>query len=423
MNPLNPFGGIKTIIKELNASEEEKRRRGSLRERIHEDVINEAYTSMNAAKAHDIPLRVFDALRSMSVAEARNCLSKGDHIYCNRTVYSHHGIYDGDDHVYEYNEGVIRRVSLRSFADGDNILTLNSPVCYSPEEIIKRAQSRIGERNYDLFQNNCEHFARWCRNGRWVDVSHVATNGTNYNNNTEQEEFAPPIAMFGIPFAHPNYINGKEKFINRSNNSANTVASQNTCGNNVTSPISQIEAIYENGYLFAPSAGCLLKNHTYENQFVGAGQVICDILNHNKVINLKTPVAGYISSPMVTLKETFEENSLLYLISEESISTSNDSDYAVNDCENEYEYSLIYAGYDNGIIYSPLEATITQFNYSVGDSLRKDEVICIMQSNGEMYRVLAPYDITIDKQYFDAIHTRNNHPIRVKVYTKMYLVH
>lgn len=42
MNPLNPFGGIKTVIKELTASEEEKRRRGSLRERVQEDIINEA---------------------------------------------------------------------------------------------------------------------------------------------------------------------------------------------------------------------------------------------------------------------------------------------------------------------------------------------------------------------------------------------
>ena len=36
---------------------------------------------------------------------------------------------------------------------------------YSPEETVKRARSRIGESNYDLFENNCEHFAIWCKTG------------------------------------------------------------------------------------------------------------------------------------------------------------------------------------------------------------------------------------------------------------------
>ena len=28
-----------------------------------------------------------------------------------------------------------------------------------------RAESRIGERDYDVFGNNCEHFAVWCKTG------------------------------------------------------------------------------------------------------------------------------------------------------------------------------------------------------------------------------------------------------------------
>ena len=36
---------------------------------------------------------------------------------------------------------------------------------YSAEETVKRAKARIGETEYSLFFNNCEHFAIWCKTG------------------------------------------------------------------------------------------------------------------------------------------------------------------------------------------------------------------------------------------------------------------
>lgn len=36
---------------------------------------------------------------------------------------------------------------------------------YTPDEIVRRAMSEIGRTDYDLFTNNCEHFATWCRYG------------------------------------------------------------------------------------------------------------------------------------------------------------------------------------------------------------------------------------------------------------------
>ena len=41
---------------------------------------------------------------------------------------------------------------------------------HSPLEIVRRARSRIGENDYRLLTNNCEHFCNWCLNG----VSHSA---------------------------------------------------------------------------------------------------------------------------------------------------------------------------------------------------------------------------------------------------------
>ena len=33
---------------------------------------------------------------------------------------------------------------------------------YSTEEVVKRASRRLGEREFDLFNNNCESFVMWC---------------------------------------------------------------------------------------------------------------------------------------------------------------------------------------------------------------------------------------------------------------------
>ena len=36
---------------------------------------------------------------------------------------------------------------------------------YTPEETVQRAKSRLGETNYKILTNNCEHFVIWCKTG------------------------------------------------------------------------------------------------------------------------------------------------------------------------------------------------------------------------------------------------------------------
>jgi len=36
---------------------------------------------------------------------------------------------------------------------------------HSADAVVERAESRLGEWSYDLFVNNCEHFAVWCKTG------------------------------------------------------------------------------------------------------------------------------------------------------------------------------------------------------------------------------------------------------------------
>lgn len=121
----------------------------------------------NIKDAMDIPKRIGESLYcSMSPEEAEEKLSIGDHVKCNRSFYSHHAIYVGNGCVIEYNDEEVRRSTLEDFADGDDIILCNTEkALYSPAEIVRRAESRLGECDYNLILNNCDNFATWCRCG------------------------------------------------------------------------------------------------------------------------------------------------------------------------------------------------------------------------------------------------------------------
>ncbi|MDF2544671.1 MAG: hypothetical protein K0S47_4389 [Herbinix sp.] len=92
----------------------------------------------------------------------------GDHLYVQRSVYTHHGLYYGEDKVIHYLSEAVTISSLEDFANGSKIQKksdLVSPSRFSASDIIKRAEGRLGEDQYSLVYNNCEHFVRWCRNG------------------------------------------------------------------------------------------------------------------------------------------------------------------------------------------------------------------------------------------------------------------
>lgn len=103
-------------------------------------------------------------------------MARGDQIYVMRPlinmdgVYEHHGIDCGDGTVIHYYKGgavpTITRTSYETFARGNPVFTKSQPVAYLPEIVMQRAESRIGEQQYQLLTNNCEHFATWCKTGQ-----------------------------------------------------------------------------------------------------------------------------------------------------------------------------------------------------------------------------------------------------------------
>lgn len=103
-------------------------------------------------------------------------MAQGDQIYVMRPlgtlagVYQHHGIDCGDRSVIHYSKASqvaeVARTSFDRFSWGNPVHPVRHTVAYEDEVVFQRAHSRLGERQYDLFTNNCEHFATWCKTGR-----------------------------------------------------------------------------------------------------------------------------------------------------------------------------------------------------------------------------------------------------------------
>lgn len=133
-------------------------------------------------------------------------MARGDHVYAIRLggLYSHHAIDAGDGSVFHYTgpTGPAARVArspFAQFAAGDEVRVRSyerffatlarreapaerwsaalrraldrlrgvaiETLDFSADAVIARAESRLGERRFDLVLNNCEHFASWCKTG------------------------------------------------------------------------------------------------------------------------------------------------------------------------------------------------------------------------------------------------------------------
>ena len=138
-------------------------------------------------------------------------MARGDHIFVKRWggVYSHHGIDCGDGSVIHYSgkdwdRPTVRRSSREEFAGDDPVeirdydaleRSAAEPKTWvggastrfhrlademrglnvdaqdlTADAVVGRAESRLGEGEFDFVISNCEHFASWCKTG--ISSSH-----------------------------------------------------------------------------------------------------------------------------------------------------------------------------------------------------------------------------------------------------------
>lgn len=101
------------------------------------------------------------------MSSAKQTFQPGDHLVVSRHLYTHHGVYAGDGWVVHKDFGPVRLESLQTFGAGAKVRVCPPGTDDFPAAtILARAVSRLGEDRYDLFSDNCEHFVRWCRNGK-----------------------------------------------------------------------------------------------------------------------------------------------------------------------------------------------------------------------------------------------------------------
>lgn len=137
-------------------------------------------------------------------------MARGDQIYVMRPLinmegaYEHHGIDCGDGTVIHYYKGgevpTITRTSVETFARGNPIYRKTQPVAYLPDIVVQRAESRLGEQQYQLLTNNCEHFATWCKTGK-SESPQLLTDGLGYGtlNPFDTRQMLDRAAMAGNP--------------------------------------------------------------------------------------------------------------------------------------------------------------------------------------------------------------------------------
>ncbi|MGF6813020.1 HRAS-like suppressor 3 [Paraburkholderia sp. Clong3] len=97
-------------------------------------------------------------------------LPVGAHLASRRPGYMHHGIYIGGGRVIHYAGlcgrccgGPVEAIPFEHFSAGFRIEIVRHPHApYTGREVARRAASRLGERNYRLLTNNCEHLCQWC---------------------------------------------------------------------------------------------------------------------------------------------------------------------------------------------------------------------------------------------------------------------
>lgn len=129
------------------------------------------------------PQLLIDLAENQKEIWIRRNPNKGNHIKVNRGVYTHHGVYISDDEVIhftgteddsilDWSKNEVIKTDLEYFLRGGELEVKEYTDdelkdLYPVEHIVAYARACLGNREYNLIFNNCEHFANTCTLGRF----------------------------------------------------------------------------------------------------------------------------------------------------------------------------------------------------------------------------------------------------------------
>lgn len=151
--------------------------------------------------------------------EGRAGLLPGDHVWVNRGIYNHHGIYVGDGMFVHKVAGasalatasLSKAVSVLNAGGGlihtgfegfapdplEPLHVVQYPECFHPQDTVELAFSCLKIRDlYRLMDANCEHFATWCKTGRKESGQVIAVKNALFQSSAAISAFTVGIAVF-----------------------------------------------------------------------------------------------------------------------------------------------------------------------------------------------------------------------------------
>ena len=95
-----------------------------------------------------------------------------NHVAVYRGLYWHHGVDLGDGTVVQFSgepkriaDASVIRTSMAQFLEGGQPVVVPYAERFDDVTAARRALAHLGQRGYDLLNNNCEHFASWVMTG------------------------------------------------------------------------------------------------------------------------------------------------------------------------------------------------------------------------------------------------------------------
>ena len=109
-------------------------------------------------------------------------MKKGDQIAVKFETFGeilfHHGIYGEDFEVIDFNDNGVRKMDLMKWTSGQPLFRIIYPDLKErdPDDVVKTAETHYQKQDweeYHVFENNCEHFATWCKTNNKISPQSI----------------------------------------------------------------------------------------------------------------------------------------------------------------------------------------------------------------------------------------------------------